>query len=239
MKRRALVFFCISLIVACAGCPKAPTKEMAEARAALDSAKDAGAPVLAPDEYRSAEQMLAEATAYMEGKKYDDARSSALTSKKLADVARDKALRGRGGTEGGAPSEGAGPAMVPQGAEVTGKGSLGEGVKIRELEPVYFAFDDYSISEEAKGILKADAEWLAKNPQVRVQIEGHCDDRGSPEYNLALGEKRAKSAKNYLIQLGTDPGRLSTISYGKERPADPGHTDEAWAKNRRAELIVR
>jgi peptidoglycan-associated lipoprotein len=100
-------------------------------------------------------------------------------------------------------------------------------------------FDDYSISEEAKGILKINADWLSKNENIKVQIEGHCDERGSAEYNIALGERRAKSAKNFMIQLGIDPSKLSTISYGKERPRDPGHNEDAWAKNRRDEFVVK
>jgi peptidoglycan-associated lipoprotein len=79
---------------------------------------------------------------------------------------------------------------------------------------------------------------LKKYPKVKVQIEGHCDERGTIEYNLALGERRANSTKKYLISLGISADRISTISYGKERPLDPGHNEEAWAKNRRAHIVV-
>jgi len=244
MKNLSLTILAVVLMVVVVGCPRPPTKEMAEARAALDSAKDAGAPTLAQEEFRSAEQMLAEATAYMDEKKYDDARNSALTSKKLSEIARDKALKrrapGKGQAGEGVTPEGeTGAGVIPGQAVVTGKGSLGEGVTIKELEPVYFAFDDYSISEEAKDILKVNAGWLEKNENVKVQIEGHCDERGSAEYNIALGERRAKSARNYMIQLGIDPSKLSTISYGKERPVDPGHNEDAWVKNRRDEFVVK
>ena len=77
-----------------------------------------------------------------------------------------------------------------------------------------------------------------KYPKVKIQIEGHCDERGTAEYNLALGERRSNSAKKYLISLGVPEGRISTISYGKEKPLDPGHNEEAWAKNRRDHFII-
>ena len=87
-------------------------------------------------------------------------------------------------------------------------------------------------------ILKENAELLKKYPKVKIQIEGHCDERGTNEYNLALGERRANSTKNYLVSLGISPDRISTISYGEEKPLDPGHNEEAWAKNRRAHTII-
>jgi len=107
------------------------------------------------------------------------------------------------------------------------------------LETVYFDFDSYVLSPVAREALTKDAEQLKKNAAVKVQVEGHCDERGSDEYNLALGEKRAKAARDYLVSLGIAPDRLSIISYGKEKPADPGHDDAAWARNRRAVLVVR
>lgn len=137
------------------------------------------------------------------------------------------------------------------------QGVKGEGVTEEELEAarrkvaelrekesikisnIYFAFDDFSLSEEAKKTLLEDAAWLLNNPQEEVVIEGHCDERGTAEYNIALGERRANSAKRYLMNLGVKPGQLSTISYGEEKPADPGHDEEAWAKNRRAEFVIQ
>lgn len=104
------------------------------------------------------------------------------------------------------------------------------------MDPVYFAFDQATLTQSAKDTLVRNAEWLRANPQARVQVEGHCDERGTAEYNLALGERRAEAVKSYLTSLGIDSTRLVTISYGKERPADPGHTEEAWARNRRVEF---
>jgi peptidoglycan-associated lipoprotein len=103
---------------------------------------------------------------------------------------------------------------------------------------VFFAFDSAEISPEAQRILQRQAEWLRRYPNVGVTIEGHCDERGTREYNLALGERRAQAAKRVLVALGIPAARLSTISYGKERPAVPGSSEDAYAQNRRAVTTV-
>ena len=105
-----------------------------------------------------------------------------------------------------------------------------------DLETVYFEFDKSSITEESRAILEQNAEIIKENPGVIVQIEGHCDERGTNEYNIALGQRRASATRDYLIELGVNAGRLATISYGEERPIDAAHNDEAWAKNRRAQF---
>jgi peptidoglycan-associated lipoprotein len=106
------------------------------------------------------------------------------------------------------------------------------------LKDVYFDYDKYDIRPGDMAILKENATLLKKYPTVKIQIEGHCDERGTNEYNLALGERRANSTKNYLISLGIPSDRISTISYGEEKPLDPSHREEAWAKNRRAHTII-
>lgn len=107
------------------------------------------------------------------------------------------------------------------------------------LERVFFDFDSFVLSQTARDILYRNAEvLLKKQASLKVMLEGHCDERGSDEYNLALGEKRAKAARDYLTTLGVQPERLSIISYGKEKPLDPGHGEDAWAKNRRVEFVV-
>jgi len=106
------------------------------------------------------------------------------------------------------------------------------------LKDIHFDFDKYNIRPEDAEVLKGTAALLMKYPKIKVQIEGHCDERGTIEYNLALGERRANSTKQYLISLGVVADRISTISYGEERPLDPGHHEEAWGKNRRAHFIV-
>ena len=117
-------------------------------------------------------------------------------------------------------------------------GIEGEVFETKLLKDIYFEFDKYDIRPKDEGVLKENAAWLKKNPNAKVQIEGHCDERGTVEYNLALGERRANYTKKYLVSLGIAPDRISTISYGKERPLDPGHNEEAWAKNRRAHIVV-
>ena len=106
------------------------------------------------------------------------------------------------------------------------------------LKDVNFAFDSYALDSTAKAILGANADWLGKSPAVKVQIEGHCDERGTNEYNMVLGAKRAQSASEYLRSLGVAAERMSTISYGEELPLDPGHNEAAWAKNRRAHFKI-
>ncbi|MFQ5892722.1 MAG: peptidoglycan-associated lipoprotein Pal [Nitrospinota bacterium] len=106
------------------------------------------------------------------------------------------------------------------------------------IHKVFFEFDKSRLTDEAKITLQENAEWLRAHPDIRVQIEGHADERGTIEYNLALGERRAMSTRNYLASLGIDPARLFTISYGEERPAVLGHDEDAWAQNRRAEFKI-
>jgi peptidoglycan-associated lipoprotein len=104
------------------------------------------------------------------------------------------------------------------------------------MENIYFDFDKFTLSAEARKTLADNAEYLKANSGTQVVIEGHCDERGSDEYNLALGESRALAAKNYLVSLGISAKQLSVISYGEEKPAAMGSNEEAWAKNRRAEF---
>jgi len=106
------------------------------------------------------------------------------------------------------------------------------------LKDTHFAFDTSDLTSLSRNILTENASLLKKFRGVKIQIEGHCDERGSTGYNLALGERRAASVKNYLISLGISSNRFSTISYGEEMPIDPGHNEEAWAKNRRSHMVV-
>jgi peptidoglycan-associated lipoprotein len=106
------------------------------------------------------------------------------------------------------------------------------------LQPVLFQLDSYEVDATNKQVLDADAAILKKYPNWVITIEGHCDERGTAEYNLALGEKRALAAKTYLVSLGIPADRLRTVSYGKEFPFDPGHDEGAWSKNRRAHFVV-
>lgn len=106
------------------------------------------------------------------------------------------------------------------------------------LKTIYFAFDSSALSGAARSTLEANAEWLKLTDSVEIQIEGHADERGGQQYNLALGERRARAVKDYLEALGVTSARVSTFSYGKEKPVAYGHDDEAWSKNRRANFVI-
>ncbi len=106
------------------------------------------------------------------------------------------------------------------------------------LKPLFFDYDSADVSAEGQKVLTANADLLKKYPTWIVTIEGHCDERGTAEYNLALGERRAAAARTYLISLGISAERLRTVSYGKEFPFDPGHDEAAWAKNRRDHFVI-
>ena len=106
------------------------------------------------------------------------------------------------------------------------------------LNDVFFDFDQYNLTSEAKSTLEANAREMKRVSAANITIEGHCDERGTKAYNLALGDKRAGAAKDYLVSLGVTASRITTISYGKERPFDPGHDEAAWAKNRRGHFVT-
>ncbi|MCX5807420.1 MAG: peptidoglycan-associated lipoprotein Pal [Proteobacteria bacterium] len=108
---------------------------------------------------------------------------------------------------------------------------------VAAMKDVNFDFDKYNIRPGDAEILKQNADWFRANPGKKVRIEGYCDERGTTEYNLVLGQKRADSAKSYVGNLGVDTKLMETVSYGKEKPLDPGHNEAAWAKNRRAQFL--
>jgi len=141
------------------------------------------------------------------------------------------------GAEGGIGQEGVGGAG---GSSLAGlqSGTLGQGGQGGPLTDIHFDYNDFTIREQDGQILKVNADWLSKHQGSRVQIEGHCDDRGSEEYNIALGAKRAQAAKDYLQTLGIPSDRMSTISYGKELPLCTEENEDCWAQNRRDHFVV-
>ena len=131
------------------------------------------------------------------------------------------------------------------GSEVTQGGTLGENVRnplspgqSGPLSDIHFGYNDYTIQPQDSSILRTNATWLQDHPNANVQVEGNCDERGSEEYNIALGAKRAQSAKDYLATLGVSPSRISTISYGKELPVCQEHDESCWQQNRRDHFVV-
>ena len=129
--------------------------------------------------------------------------------------------------------------MPPMPAEDTiGSKSIDDLNRDSPLRPLFFELDSSDVSTDGQQVLQANAAVLKKYPGMQITIEGHCDERGTAEYNLALGERRALSAKNYLVSLGIPADKVKTVSYGKEFPFDAGHDDGAWANNRRAHFVI-
>lgn len=132
-----------------------------------------------------------------------------------------------------------GPDVQPVDRESLGEGALGaDSLEGGPLADVHFDFDQAALTDKARADLERHALWLQNHREVKVTVEGHCDERGTVEYNLALGEQRARAAREYLVSLGVAPERLATVSYGKERPLDAGHDEPAWERNRRAHFVV-
>jgi len=134
------------------------------------------------------------------------------------------------GVDDGSGNSGGGTGVIP--------GSQQDFLNNVSSDRIFFGFDQYNVDAEDQATLASQAQWLQRNSAVRVLLEGHADERGTRDYNIALGERRANAAKNYLASLGVDPSRIEVISYGKERPAELGSTEEAYAKNRRAVTVV-
>jgi len=126
----------------------------------------------------------------------------------------------------------------PVGEDAINNRSIDDLNRDSPLRPAFFLLDSAELDDTGRGVVNANAELLRKYPTWVVTIEGHCDERGTAEYNLALGERRAVAVKTHLVSLGISPDRVRTVSYGKEFPFDPGHTEDAWSKNRRAHFVI-
>ncbi len=214
-------------LVFATGCPQPPTKALDDAAAALLAAsarKDC-----AQEKYAGASKLLDEARALNEAGKYDEAERKALAAKKLAEQAkteadasweecnrRDEAVAKVKQADPDPPKNDAPPAT---------------------LSVVYFAYDSSELTPEQRQLLDQNALWMRQNKDKKVLLEGHTDERGSIEYNLALGERRASSARQYLEQLGVDSSRLDILSYGEEKPAAFGQSPDDYRQNRRVEFI--
>lgn len=144
-----------------------------------------------------------------------------------------KKAASKGDAEGFGAGSGAG------GSSVDVENLYGRGLAGTVVGDIFFDFDSSALSPEAQDQLKQNAAWMQKHPQANVTIEGHCDERGTDEYNIALGERRADEARNYMQNLGVGGNRISVVSFGEERPFDPGHNEEAWARNRRGHFVTK
>jgi peptidoglycan-associated lipoprotein len=125
------------------------------------------------------------------------------------------------------------PVMTPSGP---GDGTVAQFQQVGDT--VFFAFDSFALTTEARETLRGQAEWLQRYPDTTLRVEGNCDERGTREYNLALGERRASAARDFLVNLGVNPSRITVVSYGKERPRDPRSNEAAWAVNRNAQTVI-
>ena len=143
-----------------------------------------------------------------------------------------------GGASTSASTSGSGSSATSGGTATSVQPGSQEDLVLNVGDRVFFGFDQYNMTAEARSTAQRQAAWLKANPTVTVTIEGHADERGTREYNLALGERRATAVKNYLVTLGVSSSRVATISYGKERPVALGHNEEAWSQNRRGVMTV-
>ncbi len=226
-----LALFTLSL----AACGGRPTKTLSEAEGALADARLAEK--CAPEEYQAAQRELEKARKFADEKEYDKAQRHAEAAKKLAAKARTKAALRKDECEKEGLKDT--PAIDPN--DFIDKSGVGtaEAGSSEGLKTIYFDYNAADLTPEGREILGKNAAFLRTRPTVRISIEGHCDKRGSTEYNLALGEKRALMVRTYLGSLGIDADRLAVISYGEEKPLDLGEADGAHSGNRRAEFVIR
>jgi peptidoglycan-associated lipoprotein len=214
------------------GCPKQIPKQEIDAAesamSALEKNKDC-----APETYQAAKTMMNRAAALMKEERYEEAKTAYMAAQKLALKAEEECQKKRQADEEARKKAEADALAaskeMPVAPAVEDKAPAG-------LSTVYFRFNESDLVEETRAILSKNADYLNANPAMRIQIEGHCDSRGSTEYNLALGERRAIAVRQYLAKLGVNPDRMDIISYGEERPVDSENTEEAYTKNRRAEF---
>ncbi len=243
--RRLILSACCGLAMAACGGP--PKQEMTEAEVALKDAEFAKK--CAPDEYAAAESAYIKAQKLMDEEKYSEAKEQAVAAKKLAIHARNKALLNKEACEAPKEDEDAKAAAEAEArrraeeearrqAEAAAAAAAAQSDTF-SLQTVYFGFNASDISDSAKDVLNQNASWLEEHPDVRVVIGGHCDERGSTEYNMALGERRAQMVRKYLISMGVSGNQLYTQSFGEEALVDYGHTEAAHARNRRAEFQKR
>jgi peptidoglycan-associated lipoprotein len=239
MKKRyyspLLIFILLVLLILSFGCgrewsvkgssfPKEPQTDRSAPKASEKTAEEISS---------SAGPLVAEKEDDGISQKADELRKEADRLAQEADNLRLEKGKGEGASSapGGDSKE--------QGATRRGAGTSGTFTATEALSDIFFDFDQYLLTEGAQNILQKNAEWLRSHPQARILIEGHCDERGTVEYNLALGERRSQSVKDYLSNLGISSDRISMISYGKEKPFVVGHSEESWAQNRRAHFLLQ
>lgn len=214
MKKVTGLLILIMAAALLAGCPKKPTIVKEEAKApAVDAEKQKAEAKTKEDVAAKAKaEAAARAKAEAEAKARAEAEAAAKAKAEADAKAREEA------------------------AKTTAEAKAKEEFR---LEDIHFDLDKYDIKEKDREILNSLGEWLAKNKNVKIQIEGHCDERGTNEYNLALGDRRANNTKQYLVTLGVSAGRISTVSYGEEKPLCEESNEDCWFKNRRGHFVIQ
>lgn len=222
----------LALLLWSTGCAKPPTQAMKDAEAALAAAQTRSD--CAREKYDAAARLLEEARALVKQEKYDEAERKARAAQTLARQARTEAdasweecqKRKKVVAEAKQTDPATKPPPVTDGPKAT-------------LATIFFAYDSAELSADQRQTLDQNALWLRQNATSNMVLEGHTDDRGSSEYNLALGERRANTVRQYLVQLGISAARLGILSYGEEKPAAYGVSDEDRRKNRRVEFVPK
>ena len=228
---RILIFALPLLLLACGG---RPTQTLDEAQRALNGA--ILAKKCAPEEYAAAERMMAKANQLADDGKHDEAKLAAVAAKKLSLKAQEKANARK--MECLKPTDPTAGAIDPN-EFIDQTQADPNAVDPSQLETVYFDYNAFVPTPEAKQTMAKNASIINANPDLKMTLEGHCDSRGSTEFNLALGEKRALAVRKYLGSLGVDVSRLAVVSYGEEKPSDYGEGESAFARNRRVEFTIR
>lgn len=226
MARLKIALIILVALALAAGCYKPPKKQRDEAKEAKRLAQMADAPTLSANKYDSAEDAMSNANSEYElgGKKYRDAKRDYIAARNLYDQARMEA-------EAAGKDTDVELTRPPDELELAGRDPS------EIFIDVLFDYDDYSLRSDTKRALDDIAQYLIDNKDKKVTVEGHCDERGTEEYNIALGERRAKSVRDYLTAYGVSNSRIKILSKGEFEPVDPGHNENAWSQNRRGHFL--
>lgn len=235
MGRILTVGMLVAVTAVWTGCKKPPENALSEAEDAVAAARDKSE--CAEEKFEASRRLLQEAKKLSKQKKYDEAERKARAAAKLAEEAKAKAEANWEDCQKRLAGEEADKDSSEEKDRDSESGQRNE--KRLTLKTVYFGYDTAELSSSARSRLQSNLQWLEDNPERRVVLEGHTDARGSIEYNLALGERRARSVKQYLIQLGISGERLNVLSYGEEKPAAFGDSESAYRKNRRVEFVPK
>ncbi|MBU0551308.1 OmpA family protein [Myxococcota bacterium] len=227
---RSWTWIALSLLVISCGGP--PQRELSEVDLAMKEAVLAQR--CAPEEYAAAQRMQQKANQLSKDGKYDEAKVTAIAAKKLYEEAQKKAAARR--EECFKPKNGVEPKGVKAFLEEDKNAAALDATAGRGLQTVFFDFNAFEVNASNREVLNHNAQWINARPDKKITLSGHADERGSSEYNLALGEKRALVVKRYLITLGVNGDRLRTMSFGEEMPLELGNNEAAHAHNRRVEL---